>query len=487
MLSRIKRKFKSISPGVKSAIVYTFATVFTRGLAIVTTPIFTRIMSTSEIGVINLYNSWYSLISVIATLALASGGFAVAMKDFSNDRDSYQSSVVTLTTLIAVGLAAVYFVAPEKWQGYLGLPNGLIILMIIGFIFAPARDFWLARQRYEYKYKLAAIVTIIPAIVSSAISILVVVYLNRNGSSHVAEGRLYANYAIIYSVCAVIWMSIIKKGKTFYNKEFWKLSLSLSLPLVGYQIASQILNVSDRMMISKMIGNSEVGIYSTLYTVSSLSTMVWGAINSSFVPFLFQNIDDKGREKDIANVALKMLGAYAGVAILVTYLAPEIVFILATPEYYEAKMIMPPIAAGIFFIALTQMYSNIVVNYRKTKYVMYPSILAAMTNIVLNFIFIKMFGYMAAAYTTLISYMLLAISQAFLAMRISKQHGHKDGTVYNDRRMFELALLTTAIIMLGGILYSHNIVRYILVFIFILTGVLLLLKYNRNNNLKNTK
>lgn len=478
MLSRVLNKFKSISLGAKSAIVYTFATVFTRGLAIVTTPIFTRIMSTSEIGIINLYSSWYSLISVIATLALTSGGFAVAMNEFSNDRDRYQSSVLTLTTLIAACLALIYIIAPERWQEFLGLPNGLIILMIIGFIFAPARDFWLARQRYEYKYKLAALVTVISAFVGSTLSILVVVYLNYCGSSHVAEGRLYANYAVIYSVCAVIWVFIIKKGKTFYNKEFWKLSLSLSLPLVGYQIASQILNVSDRMMISKMIGNSEVGIYSTLYTVSSLSTMVWGAINSSFVPFLFQNIDDKNRKNDIANVAFKMLASYAVVAILVTFLAPEIVFILATPEYYEAKMIMPPIAAGIFFIALTQIYSNIVVYYKKTKYVMYPSLLAAITNIALNYVFIGKFGYMAAAYTTLISYVLLAVLQAFWAMRISNQHGHKHGTVYNDKLMFVLSLLTTAIVMSGVFWYSYNIVRYILVLFFILIGVLILYKYN---------
>lgn len=48
----------------------------------ITVPIFTRIMSTSEIGMVNLYNSWYSLLNVIATLSLTSGGFQAAMKDF---------------------------------------------------------------------------------------------------------------------------------------------------------------------------------------------------------------------------------------------------------------------------------------------------------------------------------------------------------------------------------------------------------------------
>ena len=49
---------KKIPVGFKSAIVYLFATVFTRGLAIITTPIFTRIMSTDQVGMVNLYSSW---------------------------------------------------------------------------------------------------------------------------------------------------------------------------------------------------------------------------------------------------------------------------------------------------------------------------------------------------------------------------------------------------------------------------------------------
>ena len=71
------------------------------------------------------------------------------------------------------------------------------------------------------------------------------------------------------------------------------MSLAISIPLIGYNIAGQVLNVSDRMMIGRLVNNSAVGIYGTLYTVSSLSLLVWQAINASFVPYLFQNIEKK--------------------------------------------------------------------------------------------------------------------------------------------------------------------------------------------------
>ena len=52
-MNKILDKIKNVPIGVKAAAVYTLASVFSKGLAIITVPIFTRIMSTSEIGVVN--------------------------------------------------------------------------------------------------------------------------------------------------------------------------------------------------------------------------------------------------------------------------------------------------------------------------------------------------------------------------------------------------------------------------------------------------
>lgn len=458
MLDKIKLKIKKIPIEVKSATVYTFSTLFSRGLAIITVPIFTRLMTTSQIGIVNLYNSWYSMISAIATLSLTSGGYVVALREYESNRDGYQSSVLSLTSLISLLLVGVYLVNPSLWSKLLGLPSGLIILMLIGFLFAPARDFWLVRQRYEYKYKLSGFVMMGSALIASLLSILTVIKLSAVDENLVAEGRLYSNYLIIYGVSAVIWFCTMLKGKTFFNKEYWKLSLSLSLPLVGYSVASQILTVSDRMMISQMVGNSAVGIYSTLYTVSSLSLLVWQAVHSSFVPYIFRNIESG--VDGIKRVSSQLMTFYAAVAVLMTFLAPEIVRILATEEYYEAIYIMPPIAAGVFFTSFANLYSDIAVYYKKTKYVMYPAIIAAVSNLILNYIFIKIYGYMAAAYTTLFSYILFALFQGVWAKKICKEYGIESGTIYNDRYMIALAVITTLISLSGILFYGNTILRY---------------------------
>lgn len=418
-------------------------------------------MTTDQIGVVNIYNSWYSLISAFATLSLTSGGFAVAMKDYSDRRDEYESSILTLTSIVAIVIALIYAVAPMFWQSMLGLPNALIILMLIGFLFAPARDFWLSRQRYEYKYKLAGAVSVLTAIVATFASIFAVIFVSNRHFEETALVRLFSNYIIIYGVAAVIWLYLLLKGKKFYCKEYWKMSLAISIPLIGYNIAGQVLNVSDRMMIGRLVNNSAVGIYGTLYTVSSLSLLVWQAINASFVPYLFQNIDKK--EHNIKQISNMLLEAYAVIAVLLTFFAPEIVKILATKEYYEAIYIMPSIAAGVFFTSYANLYSNIAVYYKETKYVMYPAIVAAILNLVLNFVFIKMFGYMAAAYTTLFSYIILAILQVIWSAKVSKENNNDINNIYDNRRMLLLAIVTTVVSLMAIPLYSNTFVRYLFI------------------------
>lgn len=480
----IAKKYRQLGVGVKASIVYTVASLLTKGLAIITTPIFTRMLTSSQMGTVNLYNSWYSMIGVIATLSLTSGGFQIAMKEFEGRRDQYVSSVLTITSLMALILTGIYCVAPHFWQKWMGLPNELIILMLFGFLVSPANEFWLAKQRYEYKYRIVGITSTLTAILASFLSILVVFYLNSKHSNYVAEGRLFANYFIIYGFAAFIWLHLLLKGKTFFLKEFWKFSLSISIPLVGYALARQVLDVSDRIMISHYVGNSAVGIYSLLYTVSSISLIIWNAINSSFVPYLYQNMDKKEKKYQIQNLATGLLAAYALFAIAITFFAPEMVKILATKEYSEAVYIAPPIAAGVFLTSVSHMYSNVLLYYKKSTVIMVSSVVAALVNVILNAIFIPTIGYQAAAYTTLIAYIILAGFEGFLAMKAYKKINGKKMEVYSNTYIFYLCIGTILLCMSALFFYKYNILRYILIIMFAIIAIVFI-KMSKKENKKN--
>lgn len=453
-------KLKNISDESKSAFAYLLTTVISRGLAVITVPIFTRLMSSAQIGIVSIFNSWYSILSTITTVGLLSGGLTMALQKYANEKDRYLSSVLTLTSISAGVFAVIFALCHSPIEKIIDLPTNLIILMIIGFVVAPARDFWLLRQRFEFKYKLSSFVMIISSISATIFSVVVVIYLSNAGlDDRLAEGRLWTNYLVLLSIAAIIWVYLFAKGRTFYNKEFWSYSLKLSLPLVGYSFAAQILSVSDRIMIGKMVGNSAAGIYGTLYSVGTLSLMIWTAINGSYSPFLYQHIEkDDAHVKKVTKQILILFGA---LSCLVSFLAPEIVRILATKEYYQGIYILPPIAAGVFLTAASNIYSNILIYVGKTKYIMYGGCIAAGLNLLLNYVFIKEYGYMAAAYTTMISYIVLTLLMALWANKIYGRD--KVNSVLGNKDVFVISVIGIVFMMLGLFLYRFYIIRYAII------------------------
>ena len=470
----------NIPIGARAAVVYSIANVFSRGLAIVTMPIFTRIMTADQIGDVSLFNSWFSMISCVATLSLTAGGFSVAMKEYEHSRKQYISSVLTLTSLIAIVISIVYFINIDFWNDVTGLSTPLMILIMIGLLVAPATDFWLAYERYEYRYKESAGLIMGSAFLASLFSIVSVIIANNVGRVNISEIRLYSNYIVVFGIALFLWIRLLLKGRTFVNIEYWKFSLKLSLPLVGYSIASQILGVSDRIMISRMVNKEAVGIYSTIYSVSSLFTIVWTAINASFVPYLYQNIDKEARK--IKRISFFLLFSYSIVAVLMVLLAPEIVKILATEKYYEAIYIMPPIAAGVFMTSVANMYSNILLYVKSSIYIMLASAIAAISNLLLNYLMIPKFGYMIAAYTTMFSYIImLVVLIVFASLVFKKVEVRSLSEVYANGKIIILSLVIISLLMLTMLLYKNTVLRYMAIIVFctafVLCVVIFLKKY----------
>ena len=232
-------------------------------------------------------------------------------------------------------------------------------------------------------------------------------------------------------------------------------------------------------MISKMVDNAAVGVYSTLYTVSSLSLMVWTAINASFEPYLYQNMENS--KSKIKKLSMTMLGMYSLVAILLVYLAPEIVKILATAEYYKGIYIMPPIAGGVYFIAVSNLYSDILVYLKKTQIIMIASVIAATLNVFLNYVMINAYGYMAAAYTTLVSYIVMALLLSIWANLEFKKNITTVDFVYDNKLILVISVITVTVSLLAIMLYDYTIARYVVVTVIFAITALYGIHYLKEN------
>lgn len=455
------------SEAVKSATVFTLVILLSRGIAIISLPIFTRIMPPDQIGIVGLYVSSFGILSTISSLALTSGGFMIGLKDFSNQRDGYISSVVTLTTITSAILFLLFVIAPSFWTEITGLPIGLILLMLFGCMVCPAYEFWLMRQRYEYAYKNAAVLTLFTSVLSTLLAVGAVL-LAKDRLLYLGEIRLYVALGFTYIVYFVIWIMLLSKGnqQAYFNRQYWTFSLVLSLPLLGHSFASQVLSVSDRLLISNLVNNSAVGIYSTLYSVGSIALMFWSALNTSFIPYLFQNIENQDNRRKVGQNAQLLLLGFSGLILFIALMTPDIVFILATDEYYQYVSIVPFIIAGTYLISVGNFYSNILVFCKKTMAIMFSTVAAGVVSVLLNLLLIPKFGFVAAAYTTLLGYMVFAFMQSVLGYRFFNKC-IKGPFIYNNGKMVIITVTTVLLTLCCSVTYSCILLRYTLIIVLI--------------------
>ena len=130
-MKAILNKFKSMPESVKATLVFAIASFATSGINYLTTPIFTRLLTGAEYGTVSVYNSWYAIVRVLASMTLIFPGILnVGLYEHSDNRWKYLSSMLGVTTVTTAVLSVLYAVFPAVFQDLLGLDNSLMILML---------------------------------------------------------------------------------------------------------------------------------------------------------------------------------------------------------------------------------------------------------------------------------------------------------------------------------------------------------------------
>lgn len=457
-MRKLWEKYKGMSVQAKSAIWFAMCSILQKGIAFITVPIFTRLLSTEQYGIYSLYLSWLNILSIITSLCLYYGVFNNGMTKFDNDRDVYIASMQGLTLTITSGVFAVYLVAYKFWSALIGLAPIFIFLMFIEMAVTPALHFWSGRQRFEFQYKKLVGITLAKSVANPLLGLVMVMLAQEKDLARVAS-------VVIVEVlfCGTIMILQYIRGKKFVHVQYWKYALTLAIPLLPHYISGMILSQGDRVMIDRMVGTSEVAFYSVAYNIGMLVQIVTASISNSFTPWMYQKIKVESYEgiRKTVNLLLVIIGV---VALGLMMCSPELVLIFGSEKYSSAVYVIPPVAASVFFIFLYNILAIPQFYFEKTSFLAASSIIAAFLNIGLNYIFIKLFGYVAAGYTTLVCYVLYSFGHYIVSSRVLRE-------CLNGRKIYDrnFILVLSAIMILIGVgcnfVFQYWYIRYALIII----------------------
>lgn len=465
MENKIKSKWNNIPLTVKVSAAYAICSILQRCLSFITMPIFVRLLTTEQYGMYVVYQSWNSILSIFITLNLAFGSFSKAMIKFEKDREGYIASVEGMCLVLAALFLVIYLPFRDLWNGLFELPTSIMLLMVGEILGSTAILLWSGKKRFEFKYKCVVAVTLIMSVLSPVLAYILVINSEDKGYA-----RIFG-YSIVIILMGLFFFGLnLFRGKRLFNKEYWKYGLTFNLPLLAYYLSQYVFNQSDRIMIDHLVNRDKAAIYGVAYSLAMVLTFIINATNNSYIPWFYLKIKD-GKAFENKKVSLIISGMMAILLCGVVWFAPEIIAIIGGEEYVEAVFVIPPVAISLLMLFYAQMFICVEFYYEKKKRLVIASVVAALLNIILNWIFIPKFGYIAAAYTTLFSYIVFAFAN-YLAMKSILKELSLEDNAYDYFKMIMVFIALIVCSVLGIVLYSYVIARLIVALIVLIVLII---------------
>ncbi|MCR4591454.1 MAG: oligosaccharide flippase family protein [Lachnospiraceae bacterium] len=445
-------KDESSVKALKAGVWYTFATFLKKGISFATTPIFARLLTKEDFGSYSNFTVWLSICAVVCTLNLKSSVFR-ARYDYEDDFDGYLSSITFLGTLSTAIFYGVVVCFPGFFSELLKIDMIYLHVMFIELLFAPSLSILQAKHRIMQEYKIQVAISIFESLACTFCSVLMVYFCKDKLFARIIGGEVPD--IIIY---VIVFIILMVKGRKLYCAEYWKFAASYSIPIIPHLLSNILLGSSDKVMIRNMIGAEANGNYSLAYSCGVIVATLMTSFNQAMSPWLTQKLHEEQSET-IKKVNRIYVVSFVIIVLVSVLLAPELMWILGGEKYAGVEYIVPPVMLGYGFKFAYTSYVNVEQYYKKTGIVSIGTLLAAGFNIITNLIFLPIFGYAAAAYTTMAGFIMLL----FLHYLISKKYGFTK--VYDNRFTFIVMFLMMFIGLALQLIYPYMIIRWILAFI----------------------
>ena len=468
-MGKVLGKWRNLPLQLKVSVAYVFCSILQRCLTFITMPLFTRLLTTEQYGQFTIFSSWQGILTIFITLNLAYGSFATAMVKYEDDRDGYLSSIQGITVFLAAVFLLVYLPFRGLWNGLFELPTEFVCIMVAEIVAANALHVWTGKKRFEYKYVSVIAVTLFCSVACPTVAFLLVINSAERGYARILG---YAMVNIAVGMVLFVWN--LGRGKKFFDKKYWRFALGFNIPLLAYYLSQVVFNQSDRIMISHMVGKDKAAIYGVAYNLAMILNFVLNAVNNSYVPWFYEKLK-AGKKEENRSISLVIACLMAVLLSGVIWFAPEIILVMAGKQYAEAVYVVPPVAVSLLLLFFSQLFINVEFYYERKKELVWASIGAALVNLVLNFIFIRWFGFVAAAYTTLASYIVFAAANYAAMKRILREKQEADNAYYY-KGLILVFLVFCGVTVVGVLMYPTLPVR-IVAAAAVLTGLIVKRQY----------
>lgn len=438
------------SKALKAGVGYTLGNILVKGITFISIPLFARMLTVADYGVVNTFSAYVSIFSIIIGFAMHTS-IKNAKIDFAENIKGYISSltIVSWISLVMFLVISIFFARPLAELLSLA-PSFLVPLLVVESFAMTMITYYNCVLSIDYRYKDYILISVLYSIIGIGLSVLLIVTVTTENRW---MGRILGTLISSILVTVIIFFRIYKAATPKINITYWKYALKISLPIIPHGLSQIVLAQFDRLMINSVSGSVEAGLYSFSYNIGTIFQVVANSLDTAWTQWFF----DQMTKKDYASIK-KVAVIYQFVvsigAVSLMMISPELIVFMGGEKYVDSIVVVFPVVLAMYYSYVYYFPASIEYYYKKTNYIAVGTMIAAVVNILLNWFFIPKYGYVAAAYTTVFCYFIYYIFHALLSKKV---HG---SLIYDMKMQIGMIIAVTCIMCIGLFFKGNVFARY---------------------------
>ncbi len=398
----------------KSFLAYTFSNLISSALPFILLPFLTHYLSAKDYGVLSNYTGFLAIAMTVVTINFVS---AFSRQYFKKDIDikSYVRTGVFVQLFFSLLISLVFF----SFESFIVAKTGVNVIYIrlsaiYCFVFGLS-EIILTQWRLENLVWKFVFFKIFRTIIEIGVTMVLILIFGMN-----YEGRVIGIFlaTLIGFIPFIIILFKQKYVGLDINFNYLKHILKFGIPLVPHALGASIIVFTDKILISNLINFESNGIYSVSFQVALVIGLFQNSFNQAWVPWLYKSLSKISNEIKLSIVKITYQ-YYLGLFLLTIFLIffTPYIFSILGKEFNTGSNLVSWIAIGFMFNGMYKMVVNYLFYVEKTMIVGTITVISALLNIVLNLIFIDLYGLKGAAIATSITLLFQFILVWFFSQR----------------------------------------------------------------------
>ena len=434
----------------KNSIIFAIANFGSNILRFIIVPFYTYYLSTAEYGVVDTLTTTVSLIMPVMLLAIQE-----AVLRFTLDPNNNSVSVLKNSLLILVGGSIVFLLGYFPFS-LIGIFSGLWWLFYLLLVSNAFNNILLNYTRGSGKSVVFMFGGIINTFIMLTCNVLLLAVFHKGLYGYIVS--LVVGYSIssLFLIIAMHPMSIAKQGNVDF--DLLKKMIKYSVPLIPTAAMWWLMNVADRYSITFFLGVSFTGVYAISHKVPTVISMFYAIFQQAWQISAVEEMNAGDRNRFYDNIYdLFFRGLFIVASFIILFIKPLISLVVES-SYVDSWRYAPILLIGAVFSSMAGFLGVNYVVSQKTVGALTTSALGAVINIILNLVFIPLWGVQGAAIATLIGFYAVWIVRATVST----------GGVRIKQNYAIIHLLLIIVIMQSAILISGFKYQYLIQIVLVL-------------------